>query len=165
MSRWDITIAHPTNAIPPLVLNTFGADGYRRNQIQSLKVAEFSPVATALVKGRTNYRSRYTWAIQVQIIESQALQLEALIHLQDTAYSNFQDGYLLLTDEVEPVPPANPQPKTLLANLTTPYGLTYGFGVFKVKLEYGEAHRTHLGQDSATGEMAKLVQFSALELP
>jgi len=168
MARWQVTIRQPasaTPAIPELVLDTFGEDGYSRSQIQQVNLRDFTVGGSAIISGAT-YPYRYTWAIACQVSEDDALQLEALVVWQDKQYAAGLDGRLRLIDEVEFLPPeAAPHSKTLIAPETNSYGFLRGFGSFDVKISLPDSHKTHVGRSAEDGLPVKLLQFSAVELP
>ncbi|MGA7934955.1 MAG: hypothetical protein WCA35_15520, partial [Kovacikia sp.] len=163
-----VTIYQPDGAspaIPAVILECFNEAGYSRGEIQQITVGDFTPKGVAALKGRA-LPDRYTHELSVDMLEPDALRLEALIRWQDGRYGSGSDGYLLLIDEVEyAYPSVAPHPKTLLETISTGYGMVYGFPVLKVKIQKGQKPKNHIGQDTLTGYPTKLMQFSCVELP
>lgn len=166
MARWQVTIAHPTNAIPAVVLDCFsdGGEGYSRIDPQVLRVGDRTPAGTLTFSGGVG-AAKYTWSFTVDLSESDARRLGALMNLQDATYDSGADGYLTLTDEVRYLDPeSSPHSRTLLASLSAGYNsMVYGFGVFQVKLSRpSDDGRKLIGiQD---GEMWERVTFTAVEV-
>lgn len=163
MARWQITLRDPLNEIPDLTLETFGRDGYDRSIVQQVDTPSFTATQSIVVAG-TFAEPRYTWEIGVSLPEDEMLHLQAMIMLQDRRIAAGDEDWLILVDEMQPLPPeTSPHRKTLLIPIATAYSMVYGFGVFNVILRLAEQPETIEG--SLEGEVQYLVQFSAIEVP
>lgn len=176
MARWQVTIKQPagsTPALPPVVLEYFGGEGYGRGELQGLQVGNFTPAGIATLQGSTATLLRYIWSLTVDLPAPDLLKLGALMRWQDKKYAAGLDGHLLLEDEVELLDPEEiPHSKQLLTTIVWPEAPTlgYGFGRFKVKLQHGEEFRKHLGvinpgNGITDGEYMKAAILQAIELP
>lgn len=163
MASGQITIADPLGTIPPVVMEAIANDGYySRSRVQAKTFAEWTAAGTGIIDGPTG-GTRYLFNIICSLPKADALRFEALCELQnDRLDADISPAYLLLTDEVEELPPVTSQPRPLIGSVTTSYGKTYGFGTFRVHVDLPDNHKKFDGKGS--DGVYKLVQLTATEV-
>ncbi len=166
MARWQCTLTDPLAQAAPIVIDLLADDGgYSRSEISKKTFDSFTLNQNALIAGPVGYR--YIWAMAPFFLESDALQLRKLVRLQNRRWDAGQDGYLLWTDEVEYLDPeASPHSKTILlgSQVTDSEGFVYGFGQFKVQVDFPDSSLEHIGADVATGDPLKRLRFVVTEI-
>lgn len=168
MARWEVTIAQPpgaVDALPPVVLRTFGEDGYKPSIELSKTLAGRTIGGSGNIEGTvTDYI--HSWELSVLVFEEEARQLEALIAWQQKLLGQRLDGRLLLTDEFEyTLPVFGTHPKTLLSGstITVAPGCTTGFPICKVIMALPDQHKQHRG--AKDDKYGKLISVIAVEVP
>ena len=175
MADGDLTLGIPgggasdftTAALPSVVLfrSAPGEPLTSRSQLGYAGVTARSNRGAAAISGPA-YAPTYIWAVASMVTQTEAQQIAALAGWQDRAYKARANGALRLLDETEYLDPEpTPHSRPLLASLTPSWasGYRYGYGVFAVKLQLPEDWRQQVGV-WATGEQARLVTFSLVEL-
>jgi len=156
-----------TTALPAVTLNRSpaGSPLALRSELGYAELSGRSNRGTAQIAGPA-YPITYAWAVASLVTLDEAMQLGALAKWQDARYKARQDGALRLIDETELLDPEpNPHSRTLLSILTPSWAPTYrtGYGIFAAKLQLPADWKTQVGR-WATGEEARLVTFSLLEI-
>lgn len=165
---WDlITI----NAPPPALTiskddRVFGS-GYSRSSINWITAGDRTLNSTPTVGGRTG-GPHYLWNISFIDLEATARQFEALALWSQKEYDAKRDGHLVLTDEEKYLASeVSPHSRTLVASLAeswTGASWVYGYGIFKVKIEWQENGRSEAGVKRGDTRKSELVTFQAVEM-
>jgi hypothetical protein len=132
MAQGDYTLAinsSLTQDISALTIN-----GFPRNSrpaapesFEFVAVDQWTPGQVPLVAG--NLRDRLVWNVATVLDEAASLKLMALFRWQQNRLLNKLDGRLTWTDEIFYMAPEATPTRTLLANLTSADGQTYGYPV------------------------------------
>jgi hypothetical protein len=132
-----------TDSIPSLVLAKTTSILSTRIQINPLLISGRSNAGTMVVDG-TEFSTRYGWEINAVLSEDEILILDTLIQWQK---DNPTIG-LRLIDEVDYLPPAATQSRTLLQTLNPTWNAqwVYGYGVFQAIITVGDEWRERFGR-------------------
>lgn len=134
-------------------------------------------IGYAEVAGRSNngisqisgvaYDPTFIWPVAAMLTQAQARQLGALARWQDREYKARRDGALRLIDEIDFLDSEpSPHSRSLLSAISESWNAAYvyGYGVFPVKLKLPQDWRQMIGRWVDSGEEARLVTFTLIEL-
>jgi len=169
MTRWQMTLKQsgttPSPNIGTLTLKNW-QDPPTRSQINHITLGNFSPMNVPTLAG-SNYLKSYhfTWQIAALLTSAQSRQFEALVGWQQSQFGSGSDGRLILTEEVEYLPPeTTPHSRTVISGtgITESWGQVSGFGTYYVFATLGDTHKTQVGYSGVVNY--KLVQFVLTEM-
>lgn len=176
MAAGDFTLGIPGTGtsdfaslpIPSLVLDRWTPDAGVpvRGEIGYAEVAGRSNNGISQISG-VAYDPTFIWPVAAMLTQAQARQLGALARWQDREYKARRDGALRLVDEIDFLDSEpSPHSRTLLSSLQESWNsnFVYGYGVFPVKLQLGQDWRQLIGRWVDSGEEARLVTFTLIEL-
>ena len=170
MARWQMTLKQsgtPSPNIGTLTLKNWqGGEPPKRSQINHITLGEFSPVNIPTIGG-SSYSKVYhfTWPVSVLLSDADARKFDALILWQQNQFAAGNDGRLIMTEEVEYLPPETaPHSRTIVSGTTIveSWSQTTGFGTYYVFITLNDEHKTHVGYSGTLNY--KLVQFVATEM-
>lgn len=113
------------------------------------------------------YNPKFIWPVAAMMTQAQARQLGAKAGWQDREFKAKRNGALRLIDEIEYLDSEpTPHSRTLLSAISEGWNSSYqyGYGVFDVLIVLPQDSRQLIGRWNDSGEEARLVTFTLLEV-